>query len=149
MEAKKEQTRTIAQRLHDSFLIQDSVEDMLLGLFEKYEPEVYEKIDFTIGSDDYDNSIEIYFNTPMPYPWEPCHALRKEIHAWGFSTVYWNFKADKDLGEYEEVRGYEPRHVRDSKQWIPTKYGYVDSRFNESEWTVYTEQLKAKQPAIA
>lgn len=127
--------KTIADRLHDSFRVQWKVEEEIFDLFEKHEPEVYEKLEFSIGSDDYDNSIEIYFKNPLPYPYEPCAEIRQAIYDMGFSIVYWNFMDDKnETGWHDEIRGYEPRHCRDSATWKPCKYGYVDDRFNESEW---------------
>ncbi len=141
-----ENKRTVAERLHDSFRVQNEVEELISDLFEKHEPEVYELLDFSIGSDDYDNSIEIYIKNSMPYPYEPCHEIRKAIYELGFGNVYWNFLADKrELPldktsgsglmriSYDEIRNFEPRHCR-NYLWIPCKYGYVDERFNEDEW---------------
>ena len=61
----------------------------------------------------------------------------------GFSIVFWNFT--KDVGNvivkegsvvssYDEIRGWEPRHIKDSKVWVPCKYGYVDHRWDQKEW---------------
>lgn len=139
---------TLAERLHDSYIVRSQIEDQIMEAFEKYEPEIYNDLDFEIGSDDYDNSIEIYIQNSIPYPYEPCKEIREIIYSMGFSIVYWNFKADKVMVEcdriigspnklmesYDEIRGWEPRHGR-YHRWIPTKYGYVDERFNEKEWT--------------
>lgn len=126
----------IAERLHDSYIIQNLVEEKILDLFEEFEPDVYEnpEFDFSISSDYYDNSIEIYFNFSLPYPYEPSKEIREKIYEMGFSMVYWNFKEDKTENTYDEIRGYEPRHYRDSSKWISCKYGYVDDRFDEKEW---------------
>ncbi len=139
---------TIAQRLHDSYEIQNHVENIIMEAYEKYEPEIYDNLDISIGSDYYDNSIEIYFNISLPYPYEPCKEIRKVIYDLGFSMVYWNFKedtmdviCDRLIGEEpkliknscDEIRGWEPRHNRNA-HWIASKYGYVDERFNEKEW---------------
>lgn len=51
---------TIAERLHDSYIVQGQVEDVIMDAFKRYEPDIYEKLDFEIASDEYDNSIEIY-----------------------------------------------------------------------------------------
>lgn len=126
----------IAERLHDSYRVQTQVEDIICEAFEEFEPNIYENpnFDFSIGSDDYDNSIEIYFKFSLPYPYEPCKEIRKKIYDLGFSIVYWNFIEDKMGKTYDEIRGYEPRHYRDSSTWKLNKYGYVDERFDEKEW---------------
>lgn len=137
--------RTIAERLHDSYRVQYEVEEIITEAFEKYEPEIYKKLEFHIGADDYDNSIEIYFDISLPYPYEPCKEIRQIIYDLGFSIVYWNFLkdtmdvvCDRLIGQEpeliknscDEIRGWEPRHNKYA-HWIPTKYGYVDERFNE------------------
>lgn len=143
----EEKPRTIADRLCDSYSVQSQVEDLINELFEEHEPEIYEILEFHMGADWYDNSIEIYFDVSLPYPYEPCKEIREAIYKLGFSIVYWNFlkdtakvMCDRFIGKepslvetYDEVRGYEPRHYR-LGQWKPTKYGYVDKRFNEKEW---------------
>jgi len=142
-----ENKRTVAERLHDSFRVQMEVDELISDLFEKYEPKIYDTLDFSIGSDDYDNSIEIYIKNSIPYPYEPCYEIRKAIYDLGFGNVYWNFLGDKrelplnkTNGSIEsmrisadEIRNFEPRHSR-NYLWIPCKYGYVDERFNEEEW---------------
>lgn len=122
---------TIAEQLHQAYHTITIIESKIEDVFEKHEPEIYEDLAFNIGADSYDNSIEIYFTTKLPYPYEPSQAVRKEVYDLGFSNVYWNFMEEE---HHEEVRNYEPRHYRDSKKWIPSNYGYVDERFNESEW---------------
>ena len=141
---------TITERLHDSYYVQLKIEDIISEAFEKYESEVSgnPEFDFSIGSDHYDNSIEIYFNFSLPYPYEPCKEIRDIIYNLGFSIVYWNFSkdamdvfCDRLIGEEskiiknsrDEIRGWEPRHNRNA-HWIANKYGYVDDRFNEKEW---------------
>lgn len=110
-----ENKRTIAERLHDSYRVQMEVEELISDLFEKYEPEVYELLDFSIGSDDYDNSIEIYIKNVIPYPYEPCWEIREAIYALGFGIVYWNFSDEK--GKFtEEIRGTEPRRFKDAPE---------------------------------
>lgn len=138
-------SRTMAQKLHEASLIQHEIENVISDAYEKYEPEVYETLDFDIGSDEYDNSIEIYFKISLPYPYEPCKEIRQAVYALGFSIVYWNFLKDsmdvtsetgyniKDDAK-DEIRGWEPRHTRNSSLWIPNKYGYVDGRFDETKW---------------
>lgn len=134
--------RTIAQKLHESYIIQMQVDNEILDLFEKYEPETYGKegFDFSVTSDYYDNSIEIFFNCSLPYPYEPSFEIRKAIYDMGFDIVYWVFKEDKTGDTVDEIRGYEPRHYKNhvnakaSSIWKLTKYGYVDERFNEKEW---------------
>lgn len=140
--------KTLAERLHESHSVKSHIEDLITELFEKYEPEIYEKLEFRIDSDDYDNSIEIYFEVSLPYPYEPCKEIRQAIYDLGFSTVYWNFMkdtmdvvCDRFIGREpelvknspDEIRGYEPRHNKHA-HWIPNNYGYVDERFNEKEW---------------
>jgi len=140
---------TIAERLHDSYIVQMQVEDVIMDAFEQHEPEIYDKLEFHIGSDYYDNSIEIYFDISLPYPYEPCNEVRQAVYDLGFSRVYWNFLKDvMDVqcnrvspplpdniwkGSPDEIRDYEPRHNRYGI-WINNKYGYVDDRFNEDEW---------------
>lgn len=140
---------TVAERLHDSYCVQSEVEDVIMEAFEKYEPEIYEKLDFHISSDYYDNSIEIYFDVSLPYPYEPSKEVRQAIYDLGFSIVYWNFTKDvMDVpcnrvtppppnniwkNSPDEIRGWEPRHNKYGI-WIPNKYGYVDDRFNQKEW---------------
>jgi hypothetical protein len=141
-----ENKRTVAERLHDSFRVQMEVDELISDLFEKHEPNIYESLDFSIGSDDYDNSIEIYIKNSIPYPYEPCYEIRKAIYELGFGNVYWNFLGDKrelPLNKtngselmrmsHDEIRNFEPRHSR-NYLWIPCKYGYVDERFNEEDW---------------
>lgn len=140
---------TVAKRLHDSYIVQSEVMDIISDAFEKYEPDVYEKLEFHISSDEYDNSIEIYFDVSLPYPYEPCKEIRTAIYDLGFSIVYWNFLKDvmdvkcdritppppdniwKDSPD--EIRGWEPRHSRHGI-WVSSKYGFVDDRFNQAEW---------------
>lgn len=140
---------TVAQKLHIGQSAKYRIEDELLEAFEEFEPEIYNLPDFgfEIGSDDYDNSLEIYFDISIPYPYEPCKEIRELAFSYGFSQVYWNFKHDTEMVEtdrvfpkpnglvesYDEIRGWEPRHGR-SHHWESTKYGYVDYRFNEEEW---------------
>lgn len=143
-----EETKTVAQRLHEAFRVQNEVEQIILNAFEEYEPELFEQLDFSISSDDYDNSIEINFNISLPYPYEPCKEIRQTIYDLGFSMVYWNFYKDtmdvmctRFIGGVpqlvknspDEIRGWEPRHNKNA-YWIHTKYGFVDERFNEKEW---------------
>lgn len=142
-----ENKKTVAERLHDSYRVQMEVDELISDLFEKYEPEIYENIDFSIGSDDYDNSIEIFIKNSIPYPYEPCYEIRKSIYDLGFSSVYWNFLADKrELPldktnghesmrmSIDEIRNFEPRHSK-NYLWTGCKYGFIDDRFNEEEWS--------------
>lgn len=140
---------TWAQRLHESYYTQSYIENFIEELFEEYEPNIYEILDFHISSDYYDNSIEIYFNVSLPYPYEPCKEIRQAIYDLGFSIVYWNFNKDvMDVpcdrifpappdgiykNSYDEIRGWEPRHSKYAI-WQHTEYGYVDNRFNKKEW---------------
>jgi len=138
----KTENKTLAEKLHESYEIQEKIENIICDIYKKYEPEIYKKLDFSFFSDFYDNSIEIIFLISLPYPYEPCLEIRQEILNLGFDTVYWVFS--KDLIEVknkrsfienspDEIRGFEPRHNRYS-EWIPTEYGYVDERFKEKEW---------------
>ncbi len=113
--------KTIAERLHDSYRVQGQVEEIIMEAFEKYEPDNYDKLDFSIGSDDYDNSIEIYIKNIMPYPYEPCWDIRDVIYALGFGTVYWNF-ADENGKFTEEIRGTEPRRFKDAPERSNSKW---------------------------
>lgn len=141
--------KSVSEKLHDSYSIQSQVEDVISEAFMEHEPEIYEKLDFHITSDYYDNSIEIYFDVSLPYPYEPSKEVRQVIYDLGFSIVYWNFLKDVldvpcnrvsppppnniYINSPDEIRGYEPRHSKYSI-WIENKYGYVDDRFNEQEW---------------
>lgn len=131
-----EKDKTIAQIIHDGRSAEQRVEYVIDGAFGEFEPNTYHIIFeyYRIGFDDYDNSIEIYFNASLPYPYEPCKEIRDRIYELGFDMVYWNFEKDTFEGEKDEIRGWEPRHVKNASEWTLTKYGYVDSRFNESEW---------------
>jgi hypothetical protein len=143
----KMQVRTIADRLHDSYRVQEEVEEIIMDLFEKHEPEVYQVLDFSVCSDPYDNSIEIYIKNVMPYPYEPCWEIRDAIYAMGFGTVYWNF-ADETARYMEEIRGAEPRRYKPSEEvtpelydkkycqelWDKWKINGVDRRFNYDDW---------------
>ncbi len=140
---------SIAEKLHDAEHLRYKINDIIDEAFMRYEPEIHRGLDFTFGSDYYDNSIEIYFHKSLPYPYEPCNEIRETIYAMGFSSVYWNFLEDvADVkcnriyppppdGIYknspDEIRDYEPRHSKNAI-WKETKYGYVDDRFNEEEW---------------
>lgn len=129
-----------AQKLHESYYLIDQVEVYIFEIFEKYESEIVNKkdFDFEIASDDYDNSLEIYFKCSIPYPYEPSLKTRQDIQKLGFDIIYWNFLEDKIDDTYDEIRGYEPRHARHSTKNYPwmyhKKYGYVDKRFDEKEW---------------
>lgn len=129
-----ENKRTVAERLHDSFRVQMEVDELISDMFEKHEPKIYDALDFSVGSDEYDNSIEIYVKNYLPYPYEPCYEIRKAIFDLGFGTVYWNFVNEECKAMTDEIRGYEPRHYKDSSKWKGCKYGGVDDRFNEEEW---------------
>jgi len=115
------ETRTVAERLHDSYVVQSHVVDIIFEAFEKYEPEIYDKLEFSIGSDSYDNSIEIYITNLMPYPYEPCLEIRNMIYALGFGRVYWNF-VDESGKITDEIRGYEPRRLRDAPERYDAKW---------------------------
>ena len=143
-----EKQKSIAERLHDSTWVESHIEDVIMEAYKKYEPELYGRLDFHIGSDEYDNSIEIYFDISLPYPYEPCKEIRKAIYDLGFSIVYWNFNkdtmdvmCDRFIGtgpemvknSIDEIRGWEPRHNKHA-HWIPNKYGYVDDRFKKKKW---------------
>jgi len=145
------ETRTIAERLHDSYIVQEKVEDIILEAFQKYEPENYYKLDFSIGSDSYDNSIEIYIKNIMPYPYEPCWEIRDIIYGMGFGTVYWNF-ADVNGKFTEEIRGTEPRRFKEAPErsdatWCKefwNKWGIngTDKRFDGTWFDKYKKFLK-------
>ena len=123
--------KTIAEELHEAYQVISKIEDVISDLFEKYEPTIYEVLNFTISADWYDNSIEIYIKNVIPYPYEPCKEIRKTIYDMGFSIVYWNFM-DNSQKVTEEIRGYEPRHYKDSSTWILIKdIGYVDNRYKK------------------
>lgn len=137
--------KSIADKLHQAYITINKVEEIICDAFEKYEPEVYQNLDFTIGSDEYDNSIEIYIKTVLPYPYEPSWHIRDEIYKLGFSKVYWNF-IDEPNGKFtEEIRGEEPRKFKNApefsdaefckKAFEKNKIGWtVDRRFNYDEW---------------
>jgi hypothetical protein len=113
--------RTIAERLHDAYRVQMQVEEAISDAFEKYESEIYDKLDFSIGSDDYDNSIEIYIKNVITYPYEPSWEVRDVIYAMGFGIVYWNFVDEN--GKYtEEIRGAEPRRYKEAKERYDAKW---------------------------
>lgn len=150
---------TLASQLHEAYKIITKIEDFMCEIFEKYEPELYNKgFDFDIASDPYDNSLEVYFKSEMPeYPWEPGIEIRQEIYSLGFDVVYWNFvneefgwelKTDKGFFKFskdEEIRGFEPRRF---KNFFPKDLGmgvgfnhihvpgigYVDNRFDKKVW---------------
>jgi hypothetical protein len=141
--------KTLADRLIEGELAKGKIIDELFDAFEKYEPEIYKKLDdIEIGCDYYDWSVEIYFKDSLPYPYEPCKEIRDMVYNMGFDKVYWNFTkdtrdviCDRYIGEasqvvknsMDEIRDWEPRHSKHNK-WIETKYGYIDERFNEEEW---------------
>jgi len=124
-------TKTLAEELHSAYSIISIIEDKISDLFEKYEPTTFEVLNFTISADMYDNSIEIYIKNVMPYPYEPCKEIRKAIYDMGFSIVYWNFY-NESKKITEEIRGYEPRHYKDSSTWkLINDVGYVDDRYKK------------------
>jgi hypothetical protein len=127
----------LAQKLHEAYDTIEKVENVIMEAFRKHEPEIYKKLDFEISADWYDNSIEIYFLVSLPYPYEPCAEIRKEIYALGFDEVYWNFtkdtmdvECDRIVGikselkkdSPDEIRGWEPRHNKYA-HWEHTDYG--------------------------
>lgn len=127
--------KTTAEVLHDGKLAKNYIENYICELFEKYHPFYYDNdFDFDIGSDDYDNSLEVYFNISIPYPFEPCYEVRKALLDLGFNIIFWNFREDKNGDFCDEIRGFEPRRYSAPAKHIPNKYGYVDERFNEEEY---------------
>ena len=143
----EEEKRLLAQRLHELNTVQARVEQIVMEAIEEFEPEIYnDDFDLNIGSDWYDNSLEVDFLVSIPYPWEPRQETRKALYAMGFDIVYWNFRKDKNISipsqyakqidTYDEIRGYEPRHYKDSSTWELVKgIGYVDNRFDEKQWS--------------
>lgn len=135
---------TLADKLIQAELTIDRTKDYIEELFLKYEPELYNSLDIEIGTDYYDTSIEIYFNMSLPYPYEPCKEIKQAIYDLGFKMVFWNFRHDGIKGssdkpitltsEKDEIRGWEPRHSKNNKEWMCSKYGFVDWRFNEKEY---------------
>jgi hypothetical protein len=113
--------KNVAERLHDSYKVQTEVEDTIWEAFEKYEPEIYHKLEFSIGSDQYDNSIEIYIKNLIPYPYEPSWEIRDIILSLGFSIIYWNF-ADQNGKFTEEIRGEEPRRFKHAEERYDTNW---------------------------
>ena len=146
MEEKQIMKKTIAERLHDSYRVQMEVEEAISDAFEKYEPEIYNSLDFSIGSDDYDNSIEIYIKNVIPYPYEPSWEIRNIIYDMGFGTVYWNF-ADENGKFIEEIRGTEPRRFKNAPErsdakwckdfWDKWGIGGTDKRFDGTWFEKY------------
>lgn len=143
LEKKIEFEESVANQLHKYSSIESTVSETIWNAFEKYEPEVWKTLEFHIGSDWYDNSIEIYIENHLPYPYEPSWKVRDEIYALGFDIVYWNFADEK--GEFtEEIRGSEPRRIcrfMEKPGPITTMghihipgIGYVDDRFDEKKW---------------
>ena len=129
-----EKEKTVAEQLHESYIVQSKVEDIIMEAFEKYEPETYKNaFDFHISSDWYDNSIEIFLDGQFPYPYEPCDEIRKMIYDLGFGIVYWNFLNETTQLYDEEIRGYKPRHYKNGVG-KPCKFGYVDDRFIADDW---------------
>lgn len=126
-----EQIKTLAEKLHEGYYAKIKIEDKILELFKKYESEIYDNdFDFDIGSDDYDNSIEVYIKNIIPYPYEPCQEIRKGILDLGFSVVYWNFIDEN--GKYtEEIRGNEPRRYKNFQHIHIDGVGYVDDRYKK------------------
>ena len=139
-----------AKKLQEAYNIIEYVDDFIYELFEQYEEEMTHdtKFDTNISCDYYDNSISITFKTKIPYPYEPCDEIRKAIYNLGFDNVYWIFGKDtKDVicnrvlgvdkklmkDSPDEIRNNEPRHNK-YDEWVLTKYGYVDKRFDEKEW---------------
>lgn len=135
--------KTIAEKLHEAYYVTSHVEEIIYDAFGKYEPEIYENLDFSIGSDEYDNSIEIYIKNVIPYPYEPCIEIRREIYNLGFSIVYWNFY-DENGKLTEEIRGTEPRRLKEAPErsdaefckniWEKWGLNGIDKRFNGDEW---------------
>lgn len=128
---------------------------IILNVIKIYEPETYKLLSqekninksISASGDWYDNSIEVYFKVSLPYPYEPCYEVRKILYDMGYHTVFWNFEKDiietvndRTFGREpyltkscDEIRGFEPRHVKWGK-WKLTKYGFVDDRFNEEHF---------------
>lgn len=143
---------TVAKKLHESYQVQEQVEDTIYDAFEKYEPKIYKDLDISITSDFYDNSIEIYIKNYIPYPYEPSWDVRDEIYALGFGCVYWNF-IDKNGEEFtDEIRGTEPRRLknapeRSDAEWCKEFYekygiGGTDKRFHPSWFDKYQKKNK-------
>lgn len=146
-------TKTIADRLHESYWIIDHVEQVILNAFKKYEPEIYEKLEFEIGADEYDNSIEIYIATVLPYPYEPCWEIRDMIYSLGFGIVYWNF-IDINGNYTEEIRGEEPRRYKIAPEryseefckefWNKWGISATDKRFDGTWFNKYQRKSTKK-----
>ena len=143
---------TLAEKLHELSAVKFKIEEAIDEAFILHHNDIWEQgLKYHIDSDDYDNSLEIYIDSVIPYPWEPCLELRKIIYDMGFSCVYWNFTNeynDVNLRAKftEEIRGYEPRRLKSFKtkqegNLITNAHihypgiGYVDDRFNLEEWS--------------
>lgn len=143
-------TVTLAEMSHQNNHIYSCIARIILNVFRTYEPETYKLLSkerntnksISASGDWYDNSLEVYFKVSLPYPYEPCYEVRKILNDMGYHTIYWNFT--KDVSEVmgrgqrvenveDEIRGFEPRHYKYG-MWVPTKYGYVDSRFDEEHF---------------
>lgn len=134
--------KSLAEKLHESYEIIDDIEEKIFELFETYEPDISKHLRFHIGSDYYDNSIEIYITNSIPYPYEPSYEVRKGIYDMGFDMVYWNFTKDNELGEIDEIRGWEPRRCKSHYISVPG-HGYVDTRFDINTWKYnFKEKIK-------
>ena len=142
--------RSTAEKFHESEAVKNRIEDVISESFEKYEPENYKDLEFSIYGDDYDNSIEIYIKNHMPYPYEPCIEIRRAIYDLGFGIVYWNFWDGGELDSLggkkypEEIRGTEPRRYKVSEgrssaklcqaAWSRWGISYPDERFDGDKW---------------
>ncbi len=114
---------TIADRIHDGVFATGQAE---MVLFDALQAEAICP-DFELGSDQYDNSLEVYFREEIDRPWEPSWATRCAMLALGFDTVYWNFM------DGTEVRGREPRRLKAGPHRHVPGVGYVDDTWTE-DW---------------
>ena len=104
-------TRTVAERLHEAYTTIQHVESTIGDAFKKYEPEIYEYLDYHISADDYDNSIEVYIDTILPSTYIPSDEVKKVIKDMGFAITYWNF-INEDGKYFEEIIGNSPRRKK-------------------------------------
>ena len=123
-----------SDKVHESFNVISELSGYVLDLFEKYEnfSDDFE-LDFYIFTDQDSNTLEIFINSDLPYPYEPSIKMRMELFKLGFSNLSFIFE-NAEIGQREIVQNYKPRRWENLEAPIETKYGSVDDRFNEKAW---------------
>jgi hypothetical protein len=112
----KAEEKSLAERMHDGARAEAIIEDRIDDLF----PELVCKI----GSDYYDNSLEVYMSPETPKDFSVTQEQADEIFKMGFSRFWFNFTDGSEQtaiakGEFAGVK--ERRMIPNNQRWTEEK----------------------------